>query len=158
MSNPFAPDELKVYALPAHQNVPYNLLLIADPSKEVIDQYIPGADIFVATIKEELVAVYVLLMHEGCAEIKNISVSEHYQGKGIGKILLAHASRFAKEQGCGTLSIATGNSSIGPLALYQRSGFEIKEIVSDFFIRNYSEAIYENGIQCKHLIILKKQL
>ena len=42
--------------------------------------------------------------------------------------------------------------------VYQKEGFEMKEIVKDFFLYNYDKPIYENGIQCKHMIILNKNL
>ncbi|MGE7923516.1 hypothetical protein ACQKND_10035 [Viridibacillus arvi] len=44
--------------------------------------------------------------------------------------------------------IATGNFSIGQLALYQKYGFrriEI-EIEHDYLIKHYKEEIFENGI------------
>ncbi|MBT8233378.1 MAG: hypothetical protein KJN84_12165 [Bacteroidia bacterium] len=35
---------------------------------------------------------------------------------------------------------------------------EIQGIEKDYFIDNYKQPIFENGIQCKHLIILVKRL
>ena len=92
------------------------------------------------------------------AEVKNIAVSESEQGKGYGKALLKYADQVAKEWECETLLIGTGNSSIGQLALYQKVGFEMLRIEKDFFLRHYAEPIWENGIQCKHRVILEKRV
>lgn len=140
-------------------NMPYNLLLLADPSLEMINSYIHTAHVFVATLHNERIGVYVLLpLEDGKAEIKNMAVAEDHQGKGIGTLLLEDATRRAKEMGFTTLIIGTGNSSIAQLYLYQRSGFEMTGFRKHFFTDNYPGPIIENGIPCKHLVILSKQL
>ena len=140
-------------------DMPYNLLLLADPSIEMINRYISQAQVFIATLNQQRIGVYVLLPLPGNkAEIKNIAVAEAFQGKGIGKFLLEDAAQKAKALGFHTLLIGTGNSSITQLYLYQRCGFEITSLVQHFFTDNYPEPIIENGIPCKHLVILSKQL
>jgi ribosomal protein S18 acetylase RimI-like enzyme len=79
-------------------------------------------------------------------------------GKGIGKQLVLHAIETARSRGNKTIEIGTGNSGIGQLALYQKCGFRIVGVDIDFFVRHYSEAIYENGIQCRDMIRLSKDL
>lgn len=91
-------------------------------------------------------------------EVTNIAVDESEQGKGFGKALLRYAELVTRELGFEKLVIGTGNSSLAQLALYQKEGFEIREIQRDFFTMNYTEPIFENGIQCKHMIILEKNL
>ena len=88
------------------------------------------------------------------AEIINLAVEEGLQGKGIGKLLIKHSIQTAKQMGFKTVEIATGNSSIYQLALYQKEGFRMTGIDHDFFIRNYQEPIFENGIECRDLIRL----
>ena len=83
-------------------------------------------------------------------------MKEAAQGKGIGSTLLRHAVTVARASGFERLIIGTGNSSIRrQLALYQRRGFELCRIERDFFVRNYPEPIFENGIRCKHLVVLE---
>jgi ribosomal protein S18 acetylase RimI-like enzyme len=91
-------------------------------------------------------------------EIKNIAIAEPYQGKGYGKQLLKFAANIAREFRCQQLVIGTGNSSIGQLALYQKVGFDLIRIERNFFTNHYAEPIFENGIQCKHLLVLEKKL
>lgn len=58
--------------------------------------------------------------------------------------------------GCTNLITGTGNSRIGQLDLYQKEGFDIPKIVKNFFLKNYKEPIFENGIQYKHRFKLEK--
>ncbi|NML38053.1 GNAT family N-acetyltransferase [Chitinophaga sp. G-6-1-13] len=140
-------------------DLPYDLLLLADPSREIIDSYIRNSRVYVALIGNVRVGVYVLMpLEDNKAEVKNIAVHETWQGRGLGKQLLTDAAIKARELGFRTLVIGTGNSSVAQLYLYQRSGFEITAIRKDFFIQHYPEPIYENGIQCKHMIMLEMPL
>jgi aminoglycoside 6'-N-acetyltransferase I len=56
------------------------------------------------------------------------------------------------------IKIATANSSIAPLHLYLSQGFLLKEIIPDFFIENYEKPIFENGVQCRDLMVLEKNI
>lgn len=151
-------DHLQMRLLEKGGAVPYELLLLADPARELIDSYIFDATCYVAYLDHTQVGVYALLEQEDIAEIKNIAVADQYQGKGIGKYLLHHACQTAKEHGWTRIRIGTGNSSIGQLYLYQQQGFEITGVVKDFFTQHYPDPIYENGIACKHMILLEKTL
>ncbi len=151
--------ELRIRLLQKQEEIPYQLLLLADPSKKNIDTYILGADIYIAEKEEKIIACYVLkAVNSNTIEIKNIAVDPANQGKGIGKILLNNACETAKKNGFKNIIIGTGNSSIGQLYLYQKAGFSIINTVKDFFIDNYDEPIFENGIQCKDMIVLSKTL
>ena len=149
-------DDIEIIQLNAEADVPYSLLLLADPSKFLIDQYLKNSQLFVGYLNKEMIACYVLCpTNETVAEIKNISVVEHLQGRGIGAFLLKDAVQKAKFHGFKKLMIATGNSSVGPLKLYQKLGFRIVEIQKDYFIENYPEPIIENGIQCRDKLVLE---
>jgi aminoglycoside 6'-N-acetyltransferase I len=139
--------------------VPLDLLLLADPSIEVINQYVKQADIYIAILQGKTVGVFVLHPNSKSEiEIKNIAVDVAFQNKGIGKAMMQKAEQIARSEAYNTLCIGTANSSIQPLYFYQKQGFEFSSIKENFFIQNYNEAIFENGIQAKHLIMLKKHL
>jgi aminoglycoside 6'-N-acetyltransferase I len=145
--------------LPPEAGIPYGLLLLADPSKAMIDQYLSTGYLYAARLNGETIGVYVLVPAEpGCMEIKNIAVARAWQGKGIGRALLQHACSEAAAKKATRIRIATGNSSIGQLYLYQQAGFELTKLVKDFFTRHYPQPIVENGITCKHLLVLEKEL
>jgi len=149
--------ELKV--LEKGMSIPYDLLLLADPAQAVIDEYINKGKTFLAYHSGELVGVVVLLpLGEEQLEIKNIAVQPDWQGKGIGRRLLQAVIIEAKRTHVKELWIGTGNSSIGQLYLYQSVGFELAEVKWNFFIENYEEPIWEKGIHCKHMLMLRQTL
>lgn len=133
----------------------YELLLLADPSREIVDDYLARGECYTAWTSDELAGVFVLLKtRPKTVEIVNIAVNESMQNKGIGRKLLEEALKKAKQMGATTIEIGTGNSSIGQLALYQKCGFRLQAIDHDFFIRHYEEEIFENGIQCRDMVRL----
>lgn len=145
--------------LSSEEDIPYDLLLLADPEKDIIDGYLESSRVYVAISNDAAIGTYVLYpLSNSSVEIKNIAVKEEHQNKGIGKILLSDAIRAAKEESFQSICIGTANSSIAQLYLYQKAGFEITAIKRNFFIDNYALPIYENGIQAKHMIMLSKDL
>jgi len=141
------------------EKIPYDLLLLADETLEAIDKYIFGSDIYVLEQENRIIAVYVLQsINKNEVEIKNIAVATDYQRQGIGKLLLRDAAYKAKGKGFKTIIIGTGDAATKQLYLYQKEGFEVFDIKKSFFIDNYPEPIFENGIQLKHMIMLKKEL
>lgn len=150
---------MKIRALHTGEQPPTELLLLADPSPKLVEDYVARGQCFVAEADQQVVGVYVLLpTRPETAELVNIAVDEEFQGRGIGKQLVNHAIQEAARLGFKTLEIGTGNSSIGQLALYQKCGFRITGIDKDFFIRHYSEEIYENGMQVVDMIRLSQDL
>jgi len=138
---------------------PMELLLNADPSKQLVEGYLQRGTSYVAIDSGEIVGVYVLLpTRPATVELVNVSVREEHQGKGIGKQLVRHAVRQAKEEGYQTIEVGTGNSSVDQLALYQKCGFRMVGIDRDFFLRHYEEPLFENGIQVTDMVRLSQDL
>ncbi len=145
--------------LAPHEPVPYHLLLLADPSRAMIDSYLSSSRVFIAETEGQIQGVMVIYNrtnHE--VEIKNIAVEERLHGKGIGTFLIKNGIQLCRQEGVEKMYIGTANSSIGQLYLYQKLGFKMEEIRNDFFINHYPEPIFENGIEAKHLVILSRKL
>lgn len=141
------------------EKTPIDLLLLADPSKSIVTEYLNRGECYIAINDCMIIGVYVLLpTRPETVELVNIALKESLQNRGIGKHLVLHAIKKAKKDGYKTLEVGTGNSSIGQLALYQKCGFRITGIDIDFFIRHYDEEIFENGIQCRDMIRLSQDL
>jgi GNAT superfamily N-acetyltransferase len=150
---------MEIRKLIADERPPMELLLLADPSPKLVEEYIERGQCFVAEVDDNIIGVYVLLRtRPETVEIVNIAVEENYQSKGNGKQLVNHAIQQAKLIGFKTIEIGTGNSGMGQLALYQKCGFRITGVDRDFFIRHYSEEIFENGIQVVDMIRLSQDL
>ncbi|MED1205793.1 GNAT family N-acetyltransferase [Heyndrickxia acidicola] len=150
---------MNIRKLKVGEKPPMNLLLLADPSRLLVEEYIERGECFVAECDEQYIGVYVLLpTRPGTVELVNIAVCESQQGRGIGKQLVMSAIHTAKARDFKTIEVGTGNSSLGQLALYQKCGFRIIGIEMDFFLRHYSEEIFESGIQCRDMIRLSQDL
>lgn len=151
--------KLNIRELKKSEKIPMELLLLADPLREAVEEYVVRGNCFIAEIEHQIVGIYVLLpTRPKTVELVNIAVMEDKHGRGIGKQLVMDAIRVAKTKGYKTIEIGTGNSSIGQLALYQKCGFRIMGIDMDFFIRHYPEEIIENGIHCRDMVRLSQDL
>ncbi|WP_332698181.1 GNAT family N-acetyltransferase [Halalkalibacter lacteus] len=141
------------------EKLPMELLLLADPSKDIVEEYVNRGECFVAESEKQIVGVYVLLpTRPETVELVNVAVVEEQHSRGIGKQLVMDAIQVAKTKGYKTIEIGTGNSGIGQLALYQKCGFRIIGVDMDFFIKHYPEEIFENGIQCRDMIRLSQDI
>jgi len=144
-----------------HKNgdIPYGLLALADPSRELVDEYLKHSDVYLASQNETTLGVIVLCpLSAETIEIKNIAVSPQFQRQGVGRFLIDKAINIAALNKHTTIRIGTANSSIGQRYLYQKAGFELIEIKKDYFTDNYAAPIYENGVRAKHLLVLEKPL
>lgn len=148
----------KIEKLDYLSEIPYDLLLLADPSQQSVDEYLEHGDCYVMN-RNNPIGVYILVkIDSDTIELANISIKKQYQGQGIGKELIKHAIKSARINSAKKLIVGTGNSSINQLAFYQKCGFRISDIIKDFFIKNYEEEIFENGIQCIDMIRLSIDL
>ena len=136
-----------------------DLLLLADPSETLVRDYVADGLLYQARWDDVLVGVFVLLKHDDALmELKNIAVADEWQGKGVGRALLTEARSVARRLGAKRLEVGTGNSSLRQLGFYQRAGFRMVRIAKDYFTLNYDEAIIEDGIPCRDMVMLSLDL
>jgi ribosomal protein S18 acetylase RimI-like enzyme len=136
-----------------------NLLLLADPSEEMVLKYLGEGFLFVLFEGDEAYGVIHLAPQEGnVIEIKNMAVKQEAQGHGYGKKLVQHVRAFCKQRGYDKIIVGTGNSSINNVAFYQKVGFRFLSILRDFFTAHYDEPIFENGIQCRDMLLFELDL
>ncbi len=134
--------------------VPMDLLLLADPSKAKIVGYLRQSRCFIATLKGQSVGVCIVKqISTDTHEVMNIAIAPEHQKNGIGKKLLQHVIISTREAKVSRLEVGTGTFGY-QLAFYQREGFRVDVIDKDFFLVNYEEPIFENGIQLKDMLRL----
>ena len=150
---------MKIEELKDYNKIPYDLLLLADPSINKINSYIKKSKIFICKEKNKIIGIIVLIKKgQDRIEIINIAVDKDSQNKGIGSKLINHVIKYATECNYKEIEIGTANSSFAQLYLYQKCGFRFKKIIKDFFIKNYNEPIFENKLQCMDMLILSKKI
>ncbi|PHV02436.1 GNAT family N-acetyltransferase [Iodobacter sp. BJB302] len=122
------------------------LLLLADPSEEKIRSYLPESKCFVASSNEAVVAACVVLqIKAGIYEIMSIAVQTAHQQAGYGTALLTWIIDFYRQSDASEIRVGTGTFGY-QLAFYQKHGFRVTSIDHDFFIKNYPEPLFEDGI------------
>ncbi len=150
--------QLKIRQLGKNEDIPYSVLLLADETTEAINRYIFDSIIFVLEENNRIIGLYALQeLNAEEIEIKNFAVVPDFQGKGIGTLLLRDAVKGAKAKGFKVIIVGTGDVT-KQLKFYQKMGFEIVAVRKNFFVDNYPKPIYENGVQLKDMVVLKKEL
>ena len=142
-------------------NLPFDLLLWADETIDAIEKYIYNSDVYVVKAKGESrpIAVFALYrVSDTQIEIKNIAVLESLRGQGIGSYLLREIRRIAEAEKYKRIIVGTPDCSLKQILFYEKNGFEKYDVKRDFFIKNYSEPIIENGVVLRDMVMLKLDL
>ena len=130
------------------------LLLLADPEEEAIDKYINDCEIFEFYHKDILIGQGAIKqLSSTIYEIKNFAIYEKFHNCGYGKILINLLCKKYLEN-FKNIEILVGTSEQG-VGFYKKCGFQFSHVIKDFFITNYKQPIFENGIQCKDMFYLK---
>jgi ribosomal protein S18 acetylase RimI-like enzyme len=129
------------------------LLLTADPDEQAINNYIFRSRIFVCEKENDVVGIAAVTKEgSNTYEIKNIAVQENLQRCGVGKRLISTLkARYSGSR----LIVGTADTSSGALKFYKSCGFVKFGVIKDFFVNNYETPIFENGLQCKDMILLE---
>ena len=142
-------------------NYPYNLLLLADETVEGINNYLFDSNVYIATYpsKNEVIGIFCLYhVDTKTVELKNMAVAEEYQSKGIGSLLLDKMVEIAKKKGYQEIIVGTADCGVNQIRFYERNGFVKYGIRKNFFLEIYDQPIYENGIQLKDMLMLRKKV
>ena len=133
-----------------------DLLLEADPSKDMIHKYLNDSDIYALKKGDELISIAVILpISRKTLELKNIVTKESYRNKGYAKILLKHLSGNYKQKYDRMLVGTTENN----IPFYVKQGFDkYEKTIKNFFIDNYDEEIKDGDLTCTDLIYYSKDL
>ena len=133
------------------------ILLIGDEDEAMINKYLDKSQLFVLYDKDTLTSLCaVSRINDTTIEIKNLATYPEYQNKGYASILLDFICKKYKEN-FKTLILGTGEND-KTLNFYKKRGFVETHRIKDFFIDNYSHAIFENGKQLIDMIYLEKNL
>ena len=142
----------------ADEEPPWELLLLADPSEEMVRGYLTRSELFGCFSGKACIAVAAVVSQgEGVCELKNLAVVPPRQRHGIGRLLLDYVCDCCAEN-FRVMEVGTGNSSIGNQHFYRSMGFHRFRTDRGFFLRNYPEPIEESGLLCTDLVKFRKVL
>ena len=133
-----------------------DLLLLGDEDEKMIDKYLERGEMYI--LDDNGIKAECVVTDEGSKilEIKNIAVSPKFQKQGYGKKLI----EFITEKYSENFSVIQAGTGDSPLTIpfYEKCGFKKSHIVKNFFIDNYKNPIYEEGVLLIDMIYLQKNL
>jgi GNAT superfamily N-acetyltransferase len=133
-----------------------DLLLLADEQESMIDKYLERGTLF-ALYDDDLKSVCVVTDEGGGNyEIQNLATYEQYQRRGYGRSLINFVCDYYKGQGT-VMYVGTGDSPL-TVPFYERSGFTFSHRIKNYIVEHYDKPIYENGVQLKDKVYLKRSL
>ena len=130
------------------------LLLEADPSKEMINKYLADGDLFVLTYKDDPICVSVVTKVDNDAvELKNIATKENYRGKGYAKKMIKYLADNYKTKYKKMIVGTTENN----IPFYVKQGFDkYEKTIKNFFVDNYGKAIWDGNLHCTDMYYYSK--
>ena len=123
-----------------------DLLLEADPSENMINEYLKDGDLFVLTYENEIACVAVVTkVDDNTCELKNIATQEEYRNKGYAKKMLKYLCDNYKQKYNKMLVGTTENN----IPFYVKQGFDkYEKTIKNYFVDNYDEEIFDGDLQC----------
>ena len=133
-----------------------DLLLEADPSKEMINKYLNIGELFVLTYKDEPACVSVVTkIDNDTVELKNIVTKENYRKKGYAKKMIKYLVDNYKPRYKKMIVGTTENN----IPFYVKQGFDkYEKTIKNYFVDNYDEKIYDGNMQCVDMYYYSKDL
>lgn len=130
----------------------FELLLIGDENQAHLETYLYSGRLFILENESEQIGAMILQEKNNGIELENLSILPEFQKQGFGSALL----RFACENSRGKWLILGTDDVSGNVDFYQKNGFEIFKTEKNYFIEAYDSPCFENGIQLKDKIFLRK--
>ena len=133
-----------------------DLLLEADPSKDMINDYLKDGELFVLTYKEKVACVAVVIkIDDETIELKNIATKEEYRGQGYGKKMLKYLADNYKQK-YNKMLVGTSENNI---PFYVKQGFDkYEKTIKNYFVDNYDEEIIDGDVHCIDMYYYSKDL
>ena len=133
-----------------------DLLLEADPSKEMIQKYIKNGELFVLKYKDETACVAVVtIVDENTCELKNIVTVKKYRGNGYAKKMIKYLEDNYKTRYEKMLVGTTENN----IPFYVKQGFaKYEKTIKNYFIDNYDKEIKDGDLVCTDMYYYSKDL
>lgn len=115
--------------------------------------------VFVAENGEQAILGVLVLMplsENHHYEIMNVSVDPAHFRQGIGRALMTDAlTTIQSRDAQAVIWIRTGDLTVDAIGLYESVGFEIVDVIKDYFVTHYAEPIYENGELLRNQVVMR---
>ena len=151
--------EITTSKLDHSQTIPMDLLLLADPSEEMISKYLYSGESFVAKADDAVVGAFIAQpISDSELEIKNIAVYPEFQRRGIGKTMIKYAVRYCKMEKYQSLVVKTADVSTDQITFYEKQKFIHESTVKGHFLKYYKDPIVENGKEASDQLVFRRAI
>ncbi len=107
---------------------------LSNPQKEILDK---GGKIFFGKHNDQIVATVSLMQIDAeTYELSKMAVTEEYQGKGIGKLLIEYSIKAAEEMGIKRLILYSNTKLTPAIHLYKKYGFKEIPLTNSHYKRS----------------------
>lgn len=112
---------------------PGDAIQLANPKKYIIDE---GGFIFYAKAEGKIVGTFSLLkIDDNTFELGKMAVTEKFQGKGIGDVMMKASIKEAESLGIKTLILYSNKSLKPAIHLYEKYGFREVPLDEGHYVR-----------------------
>ena len=147
-----APIEVRAISSGRERFMP--MLLEADPSEKMIDQYLNAGDMFVLMVDGQPVTVAIVTVSGEICEIRNIVTAAAERGKGYGTRMLKHIMNLYQARA--RRMVAGTDESTAPF--YESMGFKKESIEKGYFLRHYVPPILVDGKILADRVLLAREI
>lgn len=132
-----------------------DLLLEADPDKDVVMKYLNDGEMYILKDKEKILAEIVITkIDDETCELKNIATKEEVRGKGYASKMIkyifdVYSSKYKR------MIVGTTENMI---PFYVLNGFtKYHHTVKNFFLDNYKEEVWDGDLHCIDMYYYSKE-
>lgn len=132
-----------------------DLLLEADPDKDVVMKYLNDGEMYILKDKEKILAEIVITkIDDETCELKNIATKEEARGKGYASKMIkyifdVYSSKYKR------MIVGTTENMI---PFYVLNGFtKYHHTVKNFFLDNYKEEVWDGDLHCIDMYYYSKE-
>ena len=135
------------------------LLLLAEPSEPSLRWSLKNLSdaVYRLDVVGELAAAATVRWEGDPCEIVELAVAEARHGQGLGRAMIDWLLAEARRRGKRAMEVGTGNASIGNIAFYQKCGFRMDHVRTDYFWYQRPPLV-ENGIPVRDLLVFRHAL
>jgi len=128
---------------------PVDEKVLSNPKREIIDK---DGEIFFALYKDEVVGtVAVKKTSAKTFEILKMAVTEKFQSRGIGRLLMNKVVDYAKSKKAKSLELDTSRKLEGAMKLYESFGFKISDEQGN---ESYERCTVKMSLDLNYLLLL----
>lgn len=110
----------------------FDLLLIGDEGVTEVEKYLDKGELLLVLMDQFAIGVMLFIpVDQTTIELKNFGLLPEWQRKGFGGQALMLAIAYYRER-YQKMEVGTGNSSLDNLAFYQKCGFRMVAVKSNF--------------------------